>query len=105
MKPESGVYCRGIYLEGAGWDRKNACLIEPQPMQLVTPLPIINFKPVEQLKKKTRGFYEAPCYYFPIRAGTQGKPAFIVAVDLKSGVEGADFWVKRGTALLLSLAN
>lgn len=53
--PESGVYVRGMFLEGAGWDRKNAVLIEPQPMQLVCAMPIIYFKPMEQLKKKTRG--------------------------------------------------
>lgn len=55
MAPESGVYVRGLFLEGAGWDRKPACLIEPQPMQLVCPMPLIHFKPVEQQKKKTRG--------------------------------------------------
>jgi len=29
----------------------------------------------------------------------------VVAVDLKCGQEGSDYWIKRGTALLLSLAN
>lgn len=53
--PESGVYVRGMYLEGAGWDKKLSCLIEPKPMQLVCPMPTIHFKPVEQLKKKTKG--------------------------------------------------
>lgn len=53
--PTSGVYVKGIFLEGAGWDKKNAVLIEPQPMQLVCHMPLIHFKPVEQLKKKTRG--------------------------------------------------
>lgn len=49
------------------------------------------------------GVYNCPCYYYPQRAGTQGRPAFVVAVDLKSGVESPDHWIKRGTALLLSL--
>lgn len=53
--PENGVYVKGTFLEGAGWDKKNACLIEPQPMQLVCPMPIIHFKPLEVLKKRTRG--------------------------------------------------
>ncbi|KAK9890592.1 hypothetical protein WA026_011959 [Henosepilachna vigintioctopunctata] len=103
MAPESGVYVRGIYLEGAGWDKKPACLIEPQPMQLVCPMPLIHFKPLEQLKKKTRGLYQCPTYYYPIRTGSQHQPSFVVAVDLKSGAENSDFWIKRGTALLLSL--
>nr|XP_015838947.1 PREDICTED: dynein heavy chain 2, axonemal [Tribolium castaneum] len=104
-RPENGVYVKGMFLEGAGWDRKNACLIEPQPMQLVCAMPVIHFKPQEVLKKKTRGLYSCPCYYFPIRTGAPNRPAFVVAVDLKSGAENADFWIKRGTALLLSLSN
>ncbi|XP_060528447.1 dynein axonemal heavy chain 2 isoform X3 [Cylas formicarius] len=103
--PESGVYVRGTYLEGAGWDRKNGVLIEPQPMQLVSPMPLIHFKPVEQAKKRTKGLYLCPCYYFPIRTGSDNRPAYVVAVDLRCGAEGVDFWIKRGTALLLSLAN
>lgn len=103
-KPVAGVYIKGMFLEGAGWDKKLCCLIEPQPMQLVCAMPIIHFKPVEQLKKKTKGLYSCPCYYFPIRAGAPGMPAFVVAVDLKSGAEKADYWIKRGTALLLSLS-
>lgn len=54
-KPSSGVYVRGLYLEGAGWDKKNACLIEPQPMQLISNMPLIHFKPCEQAKKRTKG--------------------------------------------------
>ncbi|KAG5894356.1 hypothetical protein JTB14_031917 [Gonioctena quinquepunctata] len=105
LAPENGVYVKSTFLEGAGWDKKNGMLIEPQPMQLVCPMPLIHFKPVEQLKKKTKGLYSCPCYYFPIRTGSGNRPAFVVAVDLKSGHETADFWIKRGTALLLSLAN
>lgn len=55
LAPDNGVYVKNTYLEGAGWDKKNAMLIEPQPMQLVCAMPLIHFKPVEQLKKKTRG--------------------------------------------------
>lgn len=48
-KPEQGVYVKGLYLEGAGWDKRYANLIEPQPMQLVCAMPLIHFKPVEQI--------------------------------------------------------
>lgn len=47
--------------------------------------------------------YACPCYYYSNRAGTSARPSFVVAVDLKSGAVGADHWVKRGTALLMSL--
>lgn len=29
--PNEGVYVYGLYLEGAGWDRRGAKLIEPKP--------------------------------------------------------------------------
>lgn len=52
---KDGVWVRGLYLEGAGWDKKNACLIEAEPMQLVCPIPTIHFKPVENKKKTAKG--------------------------------------------------
>nr|CAD7455963.1 unnamed protein product [Timema tahoe] len=103
--PADGVYVRGLFLEGAGWDRKNVCLCEPLPMQLVCAMPIIHFKPMEHVKKRTRGMYVCPCYYYPIRCGAAGRESYVVAVDLKSGAENSDHWIKRGTALLLSLSN
>ena len=94
-----GVYVRSLSLEGAGWLRKAQCLQDPLPMELICSMPVIHFKPVENLKKKTKGVYQCPTYYFPIRSGS-----FVIAVDLKSGVEKSDYWIKRGTALLLSLS-
>ncbi|XP_011862155.1 PREDICTED: dynein heavy chain 2, axonemal [Vollenhovia emeryi] len=102
--PVDGVYIRSIFLEGAGWNKENGILIEPAPMQLVCNMPVIHFRPVEHVKKKAREFYSCPCYYYPQRSGDQMRSAFVVAVDLKAGTQGSDFWVKRGTALLLSLA-
>lgn len=101
--PKDGVYIKGLYLEGAGWDKKNSCLIEATPMQLVCPIPTIHFKPVENKKKTAKGMYTSPCYYYPNRAGVMGRPSFVVAVELKSGEKTSDHWTKRGTALLMSL--
>ncbi|PVD19154.1 hypothetical protein C0Q70_21718 [Pomacea canaliculata] len=101
--PKDGVYIKGLYLQGAGWDKKNSVLVEANPMQLVCPMPSIHFKPTEARKKSSKGIYTAPCYYYPNRAGSTGRPSFIVAVDLKSGEKSSDHWVKRGTAILMSL--
>jgi dynein heavy chain len=100
--PKDGVYVRGLFLEAAGWDKKNACLVEAEPMQLICQMPTIHFKPVENKKKNLKGLYVCPCYYYPNRAG-DGRPSFVVAVDLKTGAMSADHYVKRGTALLMSL--
>ncbi|CAH2077132.1 unnamed protein product, partial [Iphiclides podalirius] len=50
--------------------------------------------------KYLKNRYTCPCYYYLLRKG-----AFVVAVELASGKESADFWVKRGTALLCTLAS
>ncbi|KAJ8670781.1 hypothetical protein QAD02_002040 [Eretmocerus hayati] len=74
------------------------------PKQLVYNVPVIHFKLTEPTRKKTNGMYSCPCYYYPQRSGDEGRPAFVVTVDLNAGAESAAFWTKRGTALLLSLS-
>uniref|UniRef100_A0A3Q2Z313 Uncharacterized protein n=1 Tax=Hippocampus comes TaxID=109280 RepID=A0A3Q2Z313_HIPCM len=103
--PKDGVYVRGLYLEGAAWDKKATCLVEAEPMQMVCPIPAINFKPVENRKKmaKSEDMYLCPCYYFPVRSGGAGRASFVIAVELKSGNVNPDHWIKRGAALLMSL--
>uniref|UniRef100_A0A0A9VY83 Dynein heavy chain 2, axonemal n=2 Tax=Lygus hesperus TaxID=30085 RepID=A0A0A9VY83_LYGHE len=103
--PEDGVYVRGMYLEGASWHKKNQTLMEPSLMELFCPLPPIHFRPVEQTKQRPKGMYDCPVYYYPQRAGTQGREAFVVVVELRSGEHPSEFWIKRGTAILLSLSN
>ncbi|XP_012280984.2 dynein heavy chain 2, axonemal [Orussus abietinus] len=103
--PDDGMYVRSVFLEGAGWDKKHGELTEPSPMQLISDMPVIHFKPVENVKKRVKGLYVCPCYYYPQRSGDGGRPSFVVAVDLKAGAHGADFWIKRGAALLLSLTE
>uniref|UniRef100_H2ZI79 Dynein axonemal heavy chain 2 n=1 Tax=Ciona savignyi TaxID=51511 RepID=H2ZI79_CIOSA len=101
--PKDGVWVRGLFLEGAGWDKKSSCLVEANPMQLNCAIPTIHFKPSEAKKKSGKGIFSCPCYYFPNRAGSAGRSSFVVAVDLKAGSASSDHWVKRGTALLMSL--
>lgn len=55
ISPQDGVWVRGLYLEGAGWDWKNSCLVEAEPMQLVCSMPTIHFRPTESRKKSAKG--------------------------------------------------
>ncbi|XP_077117756.1 dynein axonemal heavy chain 2 [Ranitomeya variabilis] len=103
--PKDGVWIRGLYLEGAGWDKKNSCLMEADPMQLVCPLPTVHFRPTESKKKSSKGLYSCPCYYYPVRCGSTGRASFVIGVDLKTGSSPPEHWIKRGTALLMSLDN
>lgn len=105
LRPKEGAYVSGLYLEGARWDADNACLAEPFPMELYAPMPVVLFKPVEQRKKSSKGLHACPTYIYPNRSGTPQHPSFLCEVDLKSGPRDSHFWTKRGTALLLSLAE
>jgi len=100
--PPDTVVIRGLTLEGASWDAKIGCLCEPKAMELSTPMPPILFRAVESRKKSTgKGIYSCPLYYYPIRSGTRERPSFVIAVDLKTGAQDAEHYVKRGTALTL----
>jgi len=102
--PRDGVYIKGMFLEGASWDHQAGCLAEPRPMELIVSMPIIQFKPVESKKKAVKGTFSCPCYLYPVRTGTRERPSFTIAIDLKSGSAEPEFWTKRGTAILLTLA-
>jgi dynein heavy chain len=99
---KEGIIVRGVYLEGAGWDRKLNSLTEARPMELLTPLPHIHFKPSEIKRKSGKGVYTCPVYYYPIRAVVKERASFVIAVDLRTGQFDSDFFVKRGTACILS---
>ena len=57
-----GVYVHGLFLDGAGWDKRNSRLAEPLPKALFTPIPVvhiyaitgmINEKQAKKQEKKT----------------------------------------------------
>jgi len=100
--PKEGVYVSGLYVEGACWNFASGFFEEPRPMELVSTMPIVHFKPVEGKRKSTKGFYSCPVYMYPIRTGSRERPSYVVSTDLRSGKNSPDFWTKRGVALLLS---
>ena len=40
--PSEGAYVYGLYLEGAGWDRRQSRLTECAPKVLHTPMPLVH---------------------------------------------------------------
>ena len=104
-RPNEEAYIKGLLLEGAGWSYDNSCLCEPEPMELIYQMPMIHFKPIEAKKSKAKGVYQCPAYLYPLRTGSRERPSFMLAIDIKSGSVEPEVWVKRGTALLLALAE
>lgn len=113
---KEGAYIEGLFLEGARWDGDRNCIAEAEPMKLYYRMPIVQFKPVyyegKQKTKKGQNFYVCPTYMYPVRTGVREKPSFMFTVQLpykpnpnNTGQNEQDFWIKRGTALLMSLVS
>jgi dynein heavy chain len=101
--PKEGVYITGILLEGATWDEEGGHLKDSKPMELISTMPIIHFKPSEGKKKNQKGYYTCPMYMYPVRSGTRERPSYVTSIDVKTGPNmTAEKWTKRGVAMLLS---
>ncbi|PKU48851.1 dynein heavy chain axonemal-like [Limosa lapponica baueri] len=95
-----GVYIYGLFLEGAGWDRRNSRLVESAPKVLFTSLPVVHVYAVSTTalhdpKKQQGSVYSCPVYKKPRRTDL----TYIFSLYLKT-VQNPDHWTLRGVALL-----
>ncbi|XP_073486924.1 dynein axonemal heavy chain 5-like [Aquarana catesbeiana] len=95
-----GVYIYGLFLDGAGWDRRNTKLMEAQPKVLFTNLPVVHVYAVStngpaDPKKQLTNLYSCPVYKKPRRTDL----TYIFSLYLKT-VYVPDHWTMRGVALL-----
>jgi len=100
--PKEGVYVYGLFVDGAGWNKRESCLCEQQPKVLYVPLPLIHLYAVNSTAGRDTKLYECPIYKKPRRTDLE----YITMVDLKTGSlkDGRsvhpNHWTLRGTALL-----
>ncbi|OWK63012.1 Dynein heavy chain 5, axonemal [Lonchura striata] len=97
-----GVYIHGLFLEGAGWDRRNSKLIESAPKVLFTSLPVVHVYAVSttapnDTRKQHGNMYCCPVYRKPRRTDL----TYIFSLYLKT-LQNPDHWTLRGVALLCS---
>ncbi|XP_075396980.1 dynein axonemal heavy chain 5 [Tenrec ecaudatus] len=92
--PTEGVYVYGLYLEGAGWDKRNMKLIESKPKVLFELMPVIRIF-AENNNQKDPRLYSCPIYKKPVRTDLN----YIAAVELRTA-QPPEHWVLRGVALL-----
>ncbi|CAL8304972.1 unnamed protein product [Merluccius merluccius] len=96
--PAEGVYVYGLYLDGAGWDKKNGRLIESTPKVLFTALPVIHIFAINSTAPKDPKLYICPLYKKPRRTDL----TYITGVVLRT-VQSPDHWILRGVALLCDI--
>ena len=96
--PQEGVYVYGLFLDGAGWDRRNCRLTEAQPKVLFTPLPVVHVYAVNTQVVKDVRLFECPVYKKPRRTDL----TYIFCLYLKT-VQHPDHWILRGVALLCDI--
>ncbi|XP_026120715.1 dynein heavy chain 5, axonemal isoform X1 [Carassius auratus] len=92
--PAGGVYVYGLYLEGAGWDRRNCRLIDSKPKVLFEMMPVVRMYAENNGVKDPR-LYSCPIYKKPVRTDLNN----IAAVDLRTS-HPPEYWILRGVALL-----
>lgn len=104
--PQDGCYIRGLFIEGARWDKKKQQLGESKPKELYSVMPIIWLQPSVNRQQPTSGIYVCPVYKTLTRAGTLSTTGhstnFVFSVELPSD-ERQTHWIKRGVAMLCAL--
>ncbi|XP_037940544.1 dynein heavy chain 12, axonemal-like [Teleopsis dalmanni] len=110
--PSLGAYIRGLFLEGARWNRNLQMIDESYPKILFDTIPVIFFRP--SLKKldhaeveiNLQQIYDCPVYKTSERRGvlstTGHSTNFVMYMQLNCTMIPTH-WINRGTASLCQL--
>lgn len=116
VKPEDGVYIRGLFMEGARWNPDKFSIDDSRAKQLFTEMPMIHLDPIQHRKAPTGGIYRCPVYKVLSRRGTLSTTGhstnFITWLEIPSdqpdiinndGLSDQSKWVLAGVGAFCSL--
>lgn len=116
LKPENGVYIRGLYLEGARWDATINSINDSLPKQLYTDMPVLHLDPEKDRKDPTENIYRCPVYKILSRRGTLSTTGhstnFVMWIEVPSnrtnilnneGKCDQEEWIRAGVGAFTSL--
>ncbi|XP_050507714.1 dynein axonemal heavy chain 5 [Diabrotica virgifera virgifera] len=96
--PAEGVYVHGLFLEGAGLDRRSGKLIESKPKVLYEQMPVIFIFAINTTAGKDPKLYECPIYRKPQRTDQK----YVGSIDFETD-HNPRHWTLRGVALLCDI--
>ncbi|XP_057658943.1 dynein axonemal heavy chain 5 [Diorhabda carinulata] len=96
--PAEGVYVHGLFLEGAGLDRRTGKLIESKPKVLYEQMPVIYIFAINTTAGKDPKLYECPIYRKPQRTDQK----YVGSIDFETD-HNPRHWTLRGVALLCDI--
>jgi dynein heavy chain, axonemal len=90
----------GLFLEGAGWDRVNGCLVEQPRKQLLQSMPLMKIVPIEAHRHPMHNCLPTPVYVTSDRRNAMGLGwVFEASLQTKKDLS---HWILNGVCLLLN---
>lgn len=93
--PKEGVFVHGLFVDGAGWDRRTGRLVEATNKVLFSLMPVVHIYAINSTAPKNPKLYTCPVYKKINRTDLN----YICPLWLPSN-KVPDHWVLRGVALL-----